>query len=63
MQMRAENIRFLHHIISSVPVHQIIVSANLFRYNEYFVTFQNMIQTIVIVEKQTISHSRVIVAW
>ena len=31
MQMRAENIRFLHHIISGVPVHQIIVSANLFR--------------------------------
>ena len=51
MQMRAENIRL------------IIVSANLFRYNEYFVTFQNMIQTIVIVEKQTISHFRVIMAW
>ena len=51
MQMRAENVRL------------IIVSANVFRYNEYFVTFQNMIQIIVIVERQTISHSRVIMAW
>ena len=59
--MGVENIRFLHHII--IGVNHVVVSANSFRYNEYFLTFQNMIQIIVIVEKQTISHSRVIMAW
>ena len=61
--MRFENIHFLNYIISGISVHQIIMSDNSYPYDKYFVTFQNMIQIIVIVERQTISHSRVIMMW